>query len=517
MPLAAQNRYLASPSYSFLIQVGVVGVLSSVFYAPVLRSLVVEWYEHENFSYAFLIPFISGYLVLQRRDELRMERIIPAVWGVPLLVASITLGLIGDALGEPFLARVSLVATLVALVIVIAGWRILRVVIVPLAYLFLMVPPPYVIAKQVSYYLKMFDSVVATKVLQFIGVPVFRDSYYLQLPNITLEVADVCSGIASLFAMVALGIIYIYFLPARRGAKCVVMAGVVICPIVANVIRIVLVAASVYHYGPHMLEAFFHQFTGTFTFLLSLVMLLVIGEWMRRCYPAPGLLNQASFLREERVEMSDKVLFVPILLAGVVLSGGLHVSYAITYPSLRVLRGELQVPNELGQFNRVSVNWPGRYSDQHAEKVLSRVYQRAGSPPIETFIGYRHSQLGIERLRSPKLVFPEGWEYAVMSQVEIKGNDAGKNIDAVWLLTRKNDSRRLVVYWYQLSGKTLSSDVLFRWEMFRRWMSHDRTDAAVVRLATNLDGLESVDVGLQRLAVFSQQIFPFVRVLVSGS
>jgi len=516
MKPTAKNRIRAGASYPLLIQAGMVGALAIFFYAPVMRPLVVEWYEHENFSYGFLIPLIFGYLVLQRRGELLQQRMAPALWGVALLVTSISVGLIGAALGEPFLSRLSLVATLAALVSVIAGWKIFRLLSFPLAYLLLMVPPPYVIVKKVSYYLKMFDAVVATEVLQLIGVPVYRDFYYLHLPNITLEIADVCSGIASLFAMVAFGIIYIYFLPVRSGAKVGLMASVVIFPLAANLIRIILVAASVYYYGPIMLEAFFHQFTGTFTFLLSVVMLLVVGEWLRRCYPAARQVNQVATPRDEQTKFADKVLSVPVLLAVAVLSGGVYVSHAITRPDLRGFQGELEIPKGLGQFTRVSINWVDPYTDQNAEKSLSWVYQSAGSPPIETFIGYRHSQFGMDRLRSPKLVFPEGWEYAAMNRIELKGAEAGSKIDAVWLLTKKNNLRRLVVFWYQLPGEALSNELYFRWEIVRRWLIHGRTDAAVVRLATDLDSSESVDLALQRLIAFSQRITSFVQLLVPG-
>ena len=69
------------------------------------------------------------------------------------------------------------------------------------------------------------------------------------------------------------------------GAKIALLATVLIAPLIANLIRIILVAVSVYYYGPIMLQAFFHSFTGTFTFLLSLTMLLAIGEFVRRRYP----------------------------------------------------------------------------------------------------------------------------------------------------------------------------------------------------------------------------------------
>jgi EpsI family protein len=501
-------------SLSLLVAAGVLGLLAVLFHASIVRPLVTEWYEHENFSYGFLIPFVFAYLVLQRCHALQREKIAPAIWGTAFLTGSIAVGLIGNALGEPFLSRLSLVATVAALVHVIAGWRILRLLAFPLAYLLLMVPPPYFIVKQVSYYLKMFDAVVATEALQLIGVPVYRDSYFLNLPGITLEVADVCSGIASLFAMVALGTVYVYFLPARMGAKLAVLASVLVFPLVTNLIRIILIATSVYYYGPIMLRAFFHTFTGTFTFLLSLAMLLAVGEWFRRRYPAAEQPKQFVMGRDDRSELSGTLLSVPALLAAVVLAGGLYLSRAITLPESRQLNSELDaIPKQLGYFRVASGTWRDPYSDPEADEALSRLYQGPQNGPIETFVGYRGSQRGTDRLRSPKLVFPSRWEYASMDDIRIAGQ-GGRRINANWLLTKKNNSRRVVLFWYQLPGRTLSSDVLYRLELARRLIFHGRSDAVVVRLASEVDGSETVDQALERLITFSQQLFPYVQLLL---
>jgi EpsI family protein len=513
---AAQITIKTGVSYALLIQAGMVGVLAALFHASVVPPLVIEWYEHENFSYGFLIPLIVIYLVFQEREALKLEKLTPAFWGLVSLTGAIALGLLGFALGEPFLSRLSLVFTVAALVHVFAGVGILKRLAFPLVYLFLMVPPPYVIVKPVSYYLKMFDAVVAAEALQLIGIPLYRDSYFLHLPSITLEVADVCSGIASLFATVALGTLYVYFLPARASAKLAVLAGVVIFPLIANLIRIILVGASVYYYGPVMLKAFFHSFTGTFTFLLSLTMLLVLGEFLRRRYPVEEKTTPSkkpAMGGEKRetlgIELNGKVS-ASLLMAGAVLLMALYVSRSMASPQPLHLRQDLDaLPTQLGQFRATPGIWPDAYADPEAEKMVSRLYQ-AQEAPIELFVGYRGSQYGAQRLGSPKLVFPTGWEYSSTQNVHIAG-PRGRYADAVWLLTKKSSSRRLVLFWYQLPGKALSSDVLYRLELARRSIFHGRTDAAVVRLATELDSSESVDQALQRLMIFSQQLFPYVQ------
>lgn len=438
----------------------------------------------------------------------------PTSWGVIALVFSLVLGFIGAALGESFLSRLSLVLTIAALVLVIAGWGIFRLLIFPLTYLFLMVPPPYALVKQTSNLLKRFDAAAATEVLQIIGVPVHRDFYYLNLPNITLEIADVCSGIASLFAMIALGIVYIYFLPARYSVKVGLVAGLVGFPILANLFRIILIATSVYYYGPLMLESFLHQFTGTSTFLLSLGMLLSMGEWLRRRYPSRAQSNRPNQVEskwQKRGKPNEASISAPAVLASTVLAMGLYVSHAMSHSDMRRTPSDLEMPSELGPFVRISRYWADSYSDPYADKVFSRVYQKQGSQPIETYIGYRYSQSGTERLRSPRLVFPKGWEPVETNQIKIQVRE---KVHAAWMITKKNNLQRLVLFWYQLPDSAISSEMIFRWEIIRRWMVQSGTNAAVVRLATDLDSFEAVDAALKRLIAFSEQIAPYAQLLV---
>jgi EpsI family protein len=147
------------------------------------------------------------------------------------------------------------------------------------------------------------------------------------------------------------------------------------------------------------------------------------------------------------------------------------------------------------------------YSDPKAEQVLSRVYQSASAPPIEVFVGYRGRQFGDERLRSPKLVFPKGWEYASMDHVEIPLGP-GESIQATWLLTRKGQARKVVLYWYRIQGRSFSSDLRNRMETIGGLILRGRTDGAVVRLATPLGDFETVEQGKARLVSFALLIYP---------
>ena len=517
MNVASHNQALMTRRVAPLLQAAIMVTLCVAFYSPMVPPLVKEWYEHENFSYGFLIPFIFLYLLWEERETFRDPLIGPSPWGAISFLGALSIGLLGKALGEPFVLRISLVLTVASLVHVFWGWHCVKRLAFPLAYLFFMVPPPYVIVKEVSYYLKMSDAYIANLLAQAAGVPVYRDAYFLYLPSITLEVADVCSGIASLFAMLALGTIYVYYLPTRISMKFVVLIGAVFFPIIANLFRIFLVTVSVYYYGPIMLQAFFHHFTGTFTFLLSLFMFLSLGEIVRRKYPKspPSIRHQeAGANKISAGQVQTRGLALPVL--SVVLVVGL-VSYLLDSPALS--RGQ-KFPTELAKISSAVGSYrvvPGiqsdSYADPHAEKILSRLYESPNEEPIELFVGYSGRQFDENRLQSPKLVFPKGWEYASMEEITIPVTGR-RPFKAVGLVTKKSDAKRFVLFWYAVRGQAFASDFRNRIELIRGLALHGRTDGAVIRLATPMGEFESVEKAKNRLVSFSMGLYPeLVQVL----
>ena len=117
-----------------------------------------------------------------------------------------------------------------------------------------MIPVPYVLVNTIVNYLMFFDAKHAATILQLLGIPVYLDSNFLHLPNITLEVADVCSGISSLFALFVLGIFYSSLLPLSTGLKALVTASTVPLAVIANLIRIIVTVGLIYYIGPVVLS-----------------------------------------------------------------------------------------------------------------------------------------------------------------------------------------------------------------------------------------------------------------------
>lgn len=258
------------------------GAAALALYAPLVPGLAHEWTEFPHLSHGFAIPFIAAYLMWSRLDRLRTAPIIPSAWGLVALLpglAALVVGVLGD---ESFLARISLPVILLGLTLFLAGWRVLAQVWVAIAYLALMVPLPWGTLKQITYRSRLLDAEASAWLLGLLGVPVYRDGVMLHLPNITLEVADACSSIPAIAALLSLGVAYAFVTRRPRVVQIGLVTATLPLAIIANIIRITSVSWLAYHVGPWTLQTSYHMFNGTVNFIFTFLLLLVLDGLLGR-------------------------------------------------------------------------------------------------------------------------------------------------------------------------------------------------------------------------------------------
>jgi exosortase len=259
---------------------------AAALYTPLLIPMVREWAEFPNLSHGFAIPFIAAYLLWARRDRLLHSPLTSSRWGVPVLVIGLGALVIGVASDEPFLARVAIIPILMGLTLFLAGTAIARTAAFAIAYLAFMIPPPWSTMKLITYRSRLLDAEVSASALSWLGVPVYREGVLLNLPSITLEVADECSSIPAIAALLALGLAYAAI--ARRAllARIILVAITLPLAITANIIRIISVSWAAYAIGPWTLETTYHMFNGTVNFLFTFFLLVAADALLERLIPA---------------------------------------------------------------------------------------------------------------------------------------------------------------------------------------------------------------------------------------
>src|SRR5262249_8730589 len=119
--------------------------LLGMLYWTILRDLVSQWWDDPNYSHGFVVPFVSGFIVWQRRKELAAIPPRGSWIGLAVLMIGVVELIWGDIGSDFFLLRSSLIIIVSGLILFPLGPRVLRVLPFPLAFLFFMTPLPAVL------------------------------------------------------------------------------------------------------------------------------------------------------------------------------------------------------------------------------------------------------------------------------------------------------------------------------------------------------------------------------------
>lgn len=253
-------------------------------YAGVLIKLVTDWWQIPDFSHGFLVPVFSAYLVWTKRKALAETAVSPSWSGVVVVAGGLVVLFLGVYGAEMFLSRLSLVILLAGLVLSFGGRQLLRELRFPLLVLLLAIPIPAILYSQITFPLQILASKLAADLLPLFGVPVLREGNVIQLPSMTLEVAEACSGIRSLMSLFALSVFFGYFLERSVARRTILALASIPIAIAANAVRIFGTGMCVQYWNPDKAQGFFHEFSGWVMFLVSFGCLFLV-HWAMDWFP----------------------------------------------------------------------------------------------------------------------------------------------------------------------------------------------------------------------------------------
>jgi exosortase len=256
-------------------------------YRDVLWSLARQRASDDKNTHGLLIITLALYCAWERRAGLMREERKPSAAGLILVLLSLLVFAMGRLGAELFLARISLVGVIVGAVWFVWGSGHVRRLAFPLALLPLMVPLPAIVFNQIALPLQLIASRVGEATIAAAGIPVLREGNILELPDMTLAVAEACSGIRSLVSLVTLAIVLTYFLGRGVGGRIAVVASAVPIAILANAARVAGTGLAAHWIGRGAAEGFFHGFSGWLMFVTACAGLVGVQAFVNRIREAP--------------------------------------------------------------------------------------------------------------------------------------------------------------------------------------------------------------------------------------
>jgi exosortase len=236
-------------------------------YAGVFPALVRQWAADEDYTHGFLIRALAPN---------------PSALGVALLTLGLLMLIVGRVGAELFLQRFSLIVVLAGLVWLMLGTRFLLELAFPIVFLVFMVPLPAIVMNAIAFPLQLFAAQTASFCMETAGIPVLREGNTIVLANTTLEVAEACSGIRSLQALLALGAVYGYFTQKLAWKRWALVLLSIPIAIAANAFRVAGTGFLAHYIGPEAAQGFYHSFAGWIVFVVAFVLLLAVGTLLSK-------------------------------------------------------------------------------------------------------------------------------------------------------------------------------------------------------------------------------------------
>jgi exosortase len=278
-----EERSSAAPREMPWAAIGWFTALLILVYFPTFQHLVEQWATDEDVGHGFFVPVVAAYIAWQRRAELENLKWKPAWWGLALILWGALQAYVGSLGAELFLQRTSILITLVGMLLVLGGTKLVKILAFPLLLLPFMIPFPTVIYNQLTFPLQLFASRVAEFALGLLGIPVLRDGNVLELASQKLSVVEACSGIRSLMSLTFLSLVYAYFFDKKVWMRWALLIGTIPIAILANAGR-VTITGILSEVNPELAHGFFHSLEGWIIFLIAFVMLLALHVAINRVY-----------------------------------------------------------------------------------------------------------------------------------------------------------------------------------------------------------------------------------------
>ncbi len=262
---------------------GVVALLA-VLWIPGVLAMAEVWRTVEYASHGFLVPLVALWAATAHREALATLPAEPVSGGLLVLGATAPLYVAALVFGNPSLIGVVAVVTVVAAVLALRGLAWARQLVFPLAYLVFMIPLPVAWVTPVIVKLQLIVSSIAVRILQAADIAIFREGNVLTLPgDVTLFVAEACSGITSLITLIPIGVFIAYFTDSVLWRRVVIVAAVVPIALAGNLLRVILtVLMSIEVSVDFATEGPLHEWAGVATYVVGCACLLAVGALLRR-------------------------------------------------------------------------------------------------------------------------------------------------------------------------------------------------------------------------------------------
>ena len=262
-----------------LFQQWLIGGLTLLIYVPTFLWMWDRWFARDSYySHGILIPFVTVFLIWQKKDILKKIKPESSPWGLRLFFIGIAIHLLSALFRVYFISGFSLLIVFFGLTLHFYGIKVFRQVFFPISFLFFMIPLPLVVITNLSFRLKIFAAQIAVKELNSMHLYCIQQGSTIMMQHAYVVVDDVCSGLRSLITLVALGSLFAYWMKASFLKKSLLFLSTIPIAVITNVIRIIFLASVSEIWGTKIASGAIHETSGFIVFFGAFCLLYVVQK-----------------------------------------------------------------------------------------------------------------------------------------------------------------------------------------------------------------------------------------------
>ncbi len=490
-------------------------------------ALMVTWWQQEEYSHGYMIPFVALFLLWQRVNRLPESSQQGSWWGFALL----GIGLLGFLLGELSalytIIQYGFLLSFIAIFWSFFGTPSMRLLWAVFFYLIFMIPLPAFLYFNLSSQLQLLSSTIGVAVIRLFDISVHLEGNVIDLGSMQLQVAEACSGLRYLFPLMSFGFLIGYLYRGPLWQRFTIFLTTIPITVLMNSFRIGVIGVTVDKWGITMAQGFLHDFEGWIVFMgcvgllfIEIALFQIFSRQRRRIFDLINLdipklsIKPSDFQLDTRKQLPFLAGFVLVLLVT---------------PYFATLSERTEVAPKRQSFINFPLRfngWIGRESAlekdiidrlEFSDYIMADYHLNNDPISVNFYSAWYASQKKGASIHSPRSCIPGGgWRIESLDQIDLANlkDVDGQPLRVNRAVIRKGDTANIVYYWFEGRGRDITNEYMEKWYIFWDSLTRSRSDGALIRLVTTAPDGASIAEADQRLQKFLKDFYPLIPAYV---
>jgi exosortase A len=409
-----------------------------------LVTAVDIWIISDIFNHCLFVLPGAFYLIYLKRAELALVNFKPTWLGLFFCTGSALVYVIGIAGDVQLFMHLATFSFLPFAIWTFIGSAAAKKILFPLFFIIFCIP----FGEEFIPALQKITADLAVMMLNWTNIPIFRSGLYIEIPQGRFLVAEACSGISFFIASVVIGSLYSYLNIRSTKRRIAFVLLSIFVPIIANAVRVFGIIVIGYLSNMEYAVGADHLIYGWFFFAFVLILLLVIGEFIRE--------------KEGAAELKE-VSVTPAIYAFskakyAVLGTSFLCLFSVSYVWVEIIIGQrttsaipLSVDTTELQALEVEIStsqWEPKFKD--AFNPYAATIAVAGEP-VDIFLAWYPKGHGELISSLHRLYQEEDWTLE-----SSKGFSLNSSIQLPLSIIVNSRGYRVLTYWYVIDGKVFT-------------------------------------------------------------